>query len=185
MKEMFKALRTVYGKKRYLLISCVLAVVLLFVAALIPSLATLENAFLSPILNREAKWSVFIDALFLFRVGYTPLQQVLVILGVFLLSIYLSMLLQHIRKRAAIQKAGGAGLLGMLIGMFGLGCGACGTFLLSSLLGVTAAGAFLAFLPLRGAEFLFIGNALILLSIYSLAKKINEPMVCLPPVKGH
>ena len=82
------------------------------------------------------------------------------------------------KSTAAISSAG------LLSGMFGVGCAACGSFILTPIITALGGGSLLAFLPNKGGEIGLIGAGLIGYSIYTLAKKIQEPIVCGRGVKN-
>jgi len=62
----------------------------------------------------------------------------------------------------------------LALSLLGVGCGSCGTLILTSILGLTVGG-LLSFLPLRGVEFEIIGVILMLWSLYSVSRKIDNP----------
>jgi len=70
------------------------------------------------------------------------------------------------------------GIGGFVSGMFGIGCAACGTILFAGLLNLLGITWLLAYLPLHGAEFGVVGVALLALTLYSFAKRINDPLLC-------
>ncbi len=90
---------------------------------------------------------------------------------------------RYVRRQAQLHQAAGASLLGILVGILGIGCAACGSAVLASLLGVGATLGVLSALPFHGREFSWLGIFLVLLSTFSLAKKIAEPQVCGIPAK--
>lgn len=76
------------------------------------------------------------------------------------------------------RRVGGAsGIVGLVSGVIGVGCAACGSFLITSLSLVGATG-LLTFLPLEGGEFGIIGIALLGYAVYQLAQKIINPLIC-------
>ncbi|HQU09423.1 MAG TPA: hypothetical protein PLV25_05630, partial [Opitutales bacterium] len=70
------------------------------------------------------------------------------------------------------------GFLGIASGVLGMGCAACGSFLLTSLLSLFGASWLLSYLPLAGGEFGILGVILLAVSLYMTAKKIQNPAVC-------
>jgi uncharacterized membrane protein len=66
----------------------------------------------------------------------------------------------------------------MISAVFGIGCAACGSVILTAILGIAGTGALLTWLPLHGLEFGVVGIILLSFSIYYLAKRINDPLVC-------
>ena len=97
-----------------------------------------------------------------------------------LIGINTSLVLAYVRMRRDKMRATGvaSGLLGTLAGLLGLGCAACGTFVLSPLLVTIGAGGLIASLPFGGEELKYIGIILLLLSAYLLARDLNKPSVC-------
>lgn len=89
-----------------------------------------------------------------------------------------TMLTYYLRRRLSMQKSLGTGFLGMLAGLIGIGCASCGSIILSSVLGLGIAANFLRALPLNGLEFGLLGVFLLILSIYLVAIKIQDPLTC-------
>lgn len=87
---------------------------------------------------------------------------------------------RYMRRQVRLHQAAGASAFGVLVGLLGVGCAACGSALFASLLGT---GGALAALPLRGQEFTWLGILLVLLSTFSLARKLVEPEACIRPEK--
>ena len=81
--------------------------------------------------------------------------------------------LESMVKRAGVA----TGLFGITSGVVGMGCAACGSFLLTSMLSFVGASGILAFLPLGGGEFGILGVILLGISLYMTAKKIQNPAV--------
>ncbi|OGZ61172.1 MAG: hypothetical protein A2919_01050 [Candidatus Spechtbacteria bacterium RIFCSPLOWO2_01_FULL_43_12] len=86
------------------------------------------------------------------------------------------------KNRATVIADKKKNVLGMLggsvLGILGIGCGACGSLILTPLAISIGATGFLAVLPFGGSEFGFLGIALFMFSMYSLSKKINDPLIC-------
>lgn len=83
------------------------------------------------------------------------------------------------RQKQGLSAAGvTTGTFGILSGATGLGCAACGSLILSSLLATAGGASLLALLPLRGGEFGILGVALLLSATYFLARHITKPPAC-------
>tara|TARA_B100000508_G_scaffold101355_1_gene79799 strand:- start:6422 stop:6970 length:549 start_codon:yes stop_codon:yes gene_type:complete len=106
---------------------------------------------------------------------YTVLIAVLFGLQVTLLTYYVRSIRSKITNLTSV---GASGIGGLVSGFFGIGCAACGTFLLSSILVLFGAGGLLAWLPFGGEEFGLIGVGLLLYANHIIVKKINAPLVC-------
>ena len=67
---------------------------------------------------------------------------------------------------------------GLVSGLLGIGCAACGTFVLSPALAFLGAGTFVTALPFGGEEFGALGVGLLGLSLILSAKRIGQPIIC-------
>lgn len=113
--------------------------------------------------------------------NFSPVSAVATILIAFLVGLNLSLLVYYIRARrvSGKNKVGHSlGILGFISGLFGIGCAACGSVIITGLFSSFGGFAFLALLPLHGAEFSVFGLALLLYSIVELTKRISDPLVC-------
>ncbi|HBE90314.1 MAG TPA: hypothetical protein DDW41_03845 [Candidatus Andersenbacteria bacterium] len=112
--------------------------------------------------------------------NFTLLSASYTIAIAILFGINVAMFVYFLRRRVdEVKQAGVAtGLFGITSGVIGMGCAACGSFLLTSLLSFVGASGILAFLPLNGGEFGILGVALLGTSLYMTAKKIQNPAVC-------
>ncbi len=88
---------------------------------------------------------------------------------------------RYMRRQVQLHRAAGASAVGIVIGLLGVGCAACGSALFASLFGI---GGALAFLPFHGQEFSWIGILCVTLSTFSLARKLAEPAACPIPEKS-
>lgn len=99
-----------------------------------------------------------------------------------LFGVNISLLIYYIRRMqtgaSSPRRDGYVSVGGLVSGALGIGCAACGTFILTSAFTLFGASAVLAYLPFDGKEFGFLGVALLLYSSYTLTKKINNPLVC-------
>ena len=82
------------------------------------------------------------------------------------------------RVRDISQSGVTTGVLGIISGILGVGCAACGAFLLTSVLSTFGVAEIISYLPLGGGEFGIIGIILLIVSIHLTAKKIVSPQVC-------
>ena len=71
-----------------------------------------------------------------------------------------------------------AGFGGIASGALGIGCAACGSFILTATLSSVGAASALAILPLRGGEFGILSVILLATSLVVVSNKIAEPLMC-------
>ena len=102
----------------------------------------------------------------------------------FMFGVNISMFVFYLRRRISSESSAGISMGGIVLGLLGVGCASCGSVILSTIFGLTAASGFLGILPLRGQEFGLIGFILILYSIIILSQKISNPLICNVSLKG-
>lgn len=79
--------------------------------------------------------------------------------------------------------SGGTGIIGAIIGVLGIGCAACGTLALTTVLGLFGLGFVIRFLPFGGSELYYISIAVMAVSIVQMTRLIAKPLVC--PIDFH
>jgi|AntDeeMinimDraft_6_1070357.scaffolds.fasta_scaffold01344_7 hypothetical protein len=173
-------LKTIGGILRrpaYLAITLVTAFIVFTVAVvLIPSFSLVTSTLASSQIDLAGKVKIIASLYGAIGSNATVISRVIIItlsalvgINVALFSFVISRRFRNISKRAA-----GGSLGGLLSGLFGIGCAACGSLLLSAIF-PTAAAAFLAGLPLEGQEIGLLGIALVGFSSYLLAKTVARP----------
>jgi hypothetical protein len=103
----------------------------------------------------------------------------LAILGSGIGGINLALLYTYMKIRGGIiMKSGLYSGVGLFLAFIGVGCAACGSVLLSIILGLFGFAAILEKLPYQGQEVGYLGLLLISIATYTLAKKVMAPAVC-------
>ena len=177
----FEVLVTVFKKPLYVLLATVVAGSVFVFAVLLPNFRLIGTVFSSDTATFNEKNLLLLSLLGSIGTNFTVLSASTVITVAILFGIQVSLLLYYVRRvktKIKITKTGASGLGGLVSGLFGIGCAACGTFVLTSVLALFGATGLLAFLPFGGVEFGFLGIGLLGYSIYLLLKKINDPLVC-------
>lgn len=175
-----EALRSVFRNSSYLLLAlCVSALVFLF-AVWFSNLELIAEVLSSPSIPLLYKISIPLSLLGSITTNFTAFSGAYTIIIALLFGIYVAMFTYFLRKR--IKEVGGTGVatgfFGMISGVLGIGCAACGSFLLTSVLSALGATGALAVLPFDGKEFAILGIILLLESIKITAKQITDPLVC-------
>ena len=107
------------------------------------------------------KWRIVMTSLASVSSYFTAQSLVVTVTIALLAGLNLAMLVYLLQHRVTAVRAGSVGFLGLLASLLGLGCFACGSVILTSLLGLTVAGAVVSFLPLHGLEFSLLGIGLL------------------------
>lgn len=179
--RLFRILWGVLRSPRYATIALVISVLVFSGAtwfsntALIVAVVTSSAPFFDKIALLGTLYGSIGSNFTIVSATYTILIALLFGMQVALLSYYITKARSH---SSELNRVSLTSLGGLLSGVFGIGCAACGSFLLTSMLAVVGAGGLLALLPFGGEEFGVLGVALLLYSMYVVLKKIDTPFVC-------
>lgn len=177
---LFQALQKVFSKTAYVLTALITSAVVFAFAAWLPNIRLIASIIGSSDVSFAQKLGIPISLLGSIATNFTLLSASYTIAIALLFGVNLAMVVYFLRRKISEVKQTGitTGFLGVASGVLGVGCAACGSFLLTSGLSLIGASGILAFLPLAGAEFGILGVVLLSISIYLTAKQIQNPAVC-------
>lgn len=178
MRKIFKSINEVFKGPYYWLIALFSAMLTGAGMIWISNYSVIKLALFSDAFEGFEGIKLIFLSLGSFVTNFTLVSQIMIILVSLLVGINVALLTFYFKKRRALQRSAGTSALGVFIGIFGVGCSACGSVLLSSIFGISTSFAIISFLPLGGLEFGLIGILLISFSIYNIAKKIQSPAIC-------
>ena len=164
----------VFRNKRYALLAGVVALIVFAFAVWLPNIRLIFSIITDSTIPVYLKLTFPIHLLESITINFTTLSASYTIVIAILFGIDMAMLSFFLRTRIAGVKQSGiaTGFFGIASGILGMGCAACGSFILTSVLSLVGASSILAFLPLKGEEFGIIGVILLLASLYLTAKQI-------------
>lgn len=177
-----KTLTLVFGKSLYSALFLAVSFDVLTIVILLPHVGLLKTLW-----QYESVSVIEIGLLVMNLYGslgtnFTVLSATYTVLIAILFGLQVTLLTYYVRsvrsKVTNLANVGASGIGGLVSGFFGIGCAACGTFLLSSILVLFGAGGVLAWLPFGGEEFGLLGVGLLLYANHLIVKKINTPLVC-------
>lgn len=176
----FQALQKVFRKPSYILLALITGVVMFTFATWLPNIRLIATIVGSPDVSFLQKLEIPISLLGSITTNFTLLSATYTIAIAILVGVNMAMVIYFLRRKISEVKQAGiaTGFLGVISGVLGVGCAACGSFLLTSGLTFVGASSVLAYLPLAGGEFGILGVLLLSFSIYLTAKKIQNPAVC-------
>lgn len=97
----------------------------------------------------------------------------------FLFALIIVLLVHYYRIQGSVLiQTSGSGITGVVLGLLGVGCSACGTLALTAALGAVGLSGLVLLLPFRGAEFLYLGVLIMLFSVWQLVQLIQKPLTC-------
>lgn len=173
-----KALRLVFKNRNYVALTAAVSGIVFVLATWLPNLRLLWSVWTNASVALADKIILPIRLLESITTNFTALSASYTILIAILAGINVSLAVYLVRTRVLSGGSVVAGLSGLFTGSLGVGCAACGSLVIASLLGTVTGVSLLALLPLKGGEFGILGVAFLGYSTYSLAKQITKPLVC-------
>lgn len=176
-----EAFRMVFKNWRFAALAAVVSSTVFAVATWLPNARLLWSIWSDASLPIADKLTFPIRLLESITTNFTTLSALYTVAIALLAGINIAFITYLIRRQQELSQSGAVvGTFGILSGTVGMGCAACGSLILTSLLGTVGGAGFAAALPLRGGEFGIIGVVLLGASTYFLAKQITKPLVCEP-----
>lgn len=176
----FQALHKVFQKPLYALLAFATSIIVFAFAVWLPNISLIISVMGHSGISLTEKFNLPISLLGSITTNFTPLSASYTIAIAILFGINLAMIVYYLRRKIAETKqdAIATGFLGIVSGALGVGCAACGSFLLASILSLFGSSWILSFLPLGGGEFGILGVILLAASLYMTAKQITSPLLC-------
>lgn len=174
------ALQKVFRNPVYVLVALTLSLTVFALAVLLPNASLIGIVVGSPDIPLSQKLGIPLSLLGSIITNFTALSALSTIAIAMLFGVNVVMMVYLLRRKIREVKQMGVttGFLGIASGIVGIGCAACGSFLLASTLSLFGASSILAFLPLAGGEFGILGVILLVISACSIAKQIQHPAIC-------
>lgn len=182
----FGVLVRVFSHPRYAFFMAMVAFIVLSAAILLPQYAIIKQIFLSDMFTFAEAWSFVLRVYLSLGASMSVLSGTLLVLMSLVFAIDVALMTYYIRRRQLVlrdRKAKLVGVGGTVSSLLGIGCAACGSVILSGVIGLFGGASFLALLPLHGAEFGVLGLVLLLGVAGYLLRRIDDPLVC--PIEAH
>jgi len=178
---LISVLKRVFSNWKYFLVALAIAFTLLSVVLLLPNLTFIKQVVSSDHVSLIQKITSVLPIYGSIFTNYSWFSGLYLVVVSTLFGVNIALLTFYIRRRKSstrqtkihLSSAGGT-----IAAVLGIGCAACGSVVLTAVVGLAVSGWILSILPLRGLEFGLVGMTLLGLSVYYLSKKINDPLVC-------
>lgn len=176
----FQALQKVFRKPIYALTALIVGTAVFAFAVWLPNLSLIVKIMGHPGVTFSQKLDLPISLLGSIVTNFTVLSAIYTIAIAILFGMNIAMITYFLRRRVNdVRYAGvGVGFLGIISGVLGMGCAACGSLILASIFSLSGSTWVLTYLPLTGGEFGILGVILLATSLYLTARKIQNPAVC-------
>lgn len=177
---MVEAAKEVFARPAYLGLAALIGLAAFVAQLWLPNYRLLGAVFAMPDVALDIKLQLLASLLGGLFTNFDALAAFSAVAVPLLFGIDVALIVYFLRRRRAQLPRGeiAAGVGGAASGAIAAGCAACGSFLLITILSFLGASGALALLPLRGGELGLLSIALLLLSIFLIARKIVAPAVC-------
>ena len=177
---MVEAAKEVFARPAYLGLAALIGLAAFAAQSWLPNYRLLGAVFATPEAAFALKAQLLASLLGGLFTNFDAVAAFSAVAVPLLFGVDITMIVYFLRRRRAQLPRGeiAAGLGGATSGAIAAGCAACGSFLLITILSFFGATGALALLPLRGGELGLLSIALLLLSIFLIARKIVAPVVC-------
>lgn len=162
----------------YLMFALLVSSAVFSSAILLPNRALLFSLWSDSSVSLGDKVSVPVSILGSIATNFSPLSASYTITIAALVGLNAAFIVYLLKNGGVVWGGSSAGAAGIFSGVLGIGCAACGSLILMSLLSTTLGVSVLAFLPLKGEEFGILGVILLGAATYLLARQITRPPVC-------
>lgn len=179
MKHLVTSLTLIVKRKDSRMVIIISTVIFLLLLLLVENGSSTYQIFTFDSLSLIKRITLSLSTLFDIANTFTAGALILAVLGSFLGGINISLAYTYMRLRGEILLHSGLySGIGLVFAFFGIGCAACGTALLSVVLGFFGFSAMLSLLPYQGQEIGYVGLIFLCIATYTLAQKVAVPNVC-------
>ncbi len=174
------ALKKVFRDPRFVVLASGVSAAMFLLATWLPNISLITSVIGSSDIPVSEKIGLLASLSGSIATNFTPFSASYTVAIAILFGIYIAMTAYVLRSRTGKTRQGGmlTGFLGVGSGALGVGCAACGSFLLPGTLSLLGASGAVALLPLDGGEFGVIGTLLLAATIYAAARQIENPSMC-------
>ncbi len=179
MEQLTSSLTLIFARKDSRLLIIVSTLLFFFILLLVQNGKSASALFDFDAIPFVKRLMLSLKTLFDVQSTFTTSTLILAILGSLLGGINISLAYTYMRLRGdVILQSGLYSGMGLFIAFLGIGCAACGTALLSVILGFFGFSTMLNILPYQGQEIGYTGLLILCIASYSLAQKVAAPTVC-------
>ena len=177
-----KAFNEVFAHTLYVALASILALVVFAFSVWLPNIGLITDIFKTSSTPLAVKLKIAVNLLGGISTNFSALSATYTIAIAILFGINIAMIVYLVRKRRSGSVGGSmaAGVGGIASGALGIGCAACGSFILTATLSSFGAAGALSILPLRGGEFGILSVILLAFSLVIISNKIATPLICKP-----
>ena len=176
-------LRRVFADWKYILLAAATGLAVFILATWLPNLGLVWQIVASTSVSLADKVKVLTALTGSIGTNFTVFSALSTVAIAVLFGANVATIAYFFRlRRQLVRQAGQAGAVaslgGLASGFLGVGCAACGTFVLGPVLSFMGASGLIALLPFGGEEFGVLGAGMLGFSLVLTARKIGAPVAC-------
>lgn len=179
---MFRTFLTIFRRWHYSLLALVVAWATYSLVMWLPNLGVIMTVWKSNVSSWGDRLAIMWHLYGALFTNFTWLTGGYVVLLSVLFGIQIALLAYYIQSRRVtsqrLWQLEFTSIGALVAGSLGIGCAACGSLVLTSLLATFGGAALVALLPLQGAEFGVLGVVLLTYTCVRLLQAIAAPNVC-------
>lgn len=178
-----QTLTQVFSKSWYVLLAAIIALATFVLTTWLGNLGLVWQIATSQWLPLFDKANILLALIGSIGTNFTVFSALCAVAIAVLFGLNVAVMTYGFRQRRVMATKSGQGVAatslgGLMSGLFGIGCAACGTLLLSPALAFLGIGTLVTLLPFGGEDFGALGVGLLSLSLIISARRIGQPMVC-------
>lgn len=176
------AFNEVFSHARYIALASALAIAAFLFAVWLPNFGLIGEVFRTSSAPLASKLKVATSLLGSIGTNFSLLSAGYTIAIAALFGMNFAMVVYFLKRKRNLlaRQEVTIGIGGIASGALGIGCAACGSFILSATLASFGAAGALTILPLRGGEFGILSVVLLFASLVLISHNISKPLVCKP-----
>jgi len=175
--EVFKTILSILQKPTYFILSIFVAFTLAIASFALAIRSIVALSFQLPAGSVFDRILLVFDSFRAVPLNLSSSSIVFILIVAVLTGINIALLVYYFRRRTQFFRGSSIGFVGIISGILGVGCGACGSVILSSIIGLSASWTLIGVLPLHGAEFSMLAVVLLAYSILSLSRKLSPERI--------
>ncbi len=164
-----RTVRLVLSIPAYAVVSVVAAVIALSAFVFAQNIPLVSFA-LTGSLPLDARVTILLERFPFIGTDFGTTTGILLLVVAGLTGVDIAMVTYHVREHGLGVEQSGGSAVGVVLGVLGAGCAACGSAILVGVLSLVGATGLLTVLPLEGQEFLLLAPVVLVLSLYWLAE---------------
>lgn len=183
MSAIFQAMGDVFTRLPYALLAVVIATAVFVLTTWLPNLGLLWQVMTSGAASFADRVTLVAGLTASIGTNFTLFSATITVVVAILFGVNAAMITYHLRARRRLTRqlrgsATAASFGGLASGIFGVGCAACGTFVLSPALTFLGLGSMVTMLPFGGEEFSALGVVMLAASLILTARRIAGGDAC-------